>query len=196
MKKMTAHSKSSLFLMEMILSILILALTCTACVRVLAAAKSQRQKARELNHIQELTTSAGEALEGWDGEISSYVKTFGNPGYDPEKLSTSESAGSSMAEINAKTDDHSSADNITQTDSNSTGISSTARNTPTYLLNYYYDSEWNVCSEPSALYTMTIQLSVSDSEKTADLNFYDSRGENLYQLSVTFPFENRKDGRS
>lgn len=159
MKKMTAHPKSSLFLMEMILSILILALTCTACVRVLAAAKSQRQKARELNHIQELTTSAGEALEGWDGEISSFVKIFGPPGYGPEKLSTSEPTGSS-------------------------------------LLNYYYDSEWKVCSEPSALYTMTIQLNVSDSEKNADLNFYNFQGENLYQLSVTFPFENGKDGRS
>lgn len=166
MKKMTAHSKSSLFLMEMILSILILALTCTACVRVLAAAKDQRQKARELNHIQELTTSAGEALEGWDGQISSFVKIFGTPGRNPDKDS--------------------------ETDSNSAAIS----NTSVYLLSYYYDSKWNVCSEPSAIYTMTVQLSISDSEKNADLNFYNSQGKNLYQLSVTFPFENRKDGRS
>lgn len=192
MKKMTAHSKSSLFLMEMILSILILALTCTACVRVLAAAKSQRQKAGELNHIQELTTSAGEALEGWDGQISSFIKIFGNPGRSPEKLSTSESASSSTAEVNEKTGNTSSADKDTETDSNYTAIS----NTPVYLLSYYYDSEWTVCSEPSAIYTMTVQLSISDSEKTADLNFYDSQEENLYQLSVTFPFENRKDGRS
>ena len=60
MKKITTHSKSSLFLMEMILSILILALTCTACIRIFAAAKTQRKEARELNHIQELVTSAGE----------------------------------------------------------------------------------------------------------------------------------------
>ena len=65
MKKITTHSKSSLFLMEMILSILILALTCTACIRIFAAAKTQRKEARELNHIQELVTSAGETLEGW-----------------------------------------------------------------------------------------------------------------------------------
>ena len=69
MKKITTHSKSSLFLMEMILSILILALTCTACIRIFAAAKTQRKEARELNHIQELVTSAGETLEGWDGQL-------------------------------------------------------------------------------------------------------------------------------
>jgi len=63
MKKITTHSKSSLFLMEMILSILILALTCTACIRIFAAAKTQRKEARELNHIQELVTSAGETLQ-------------------------------------------------------------------------------------------------------------------------------------
>ena len=79
MKKITTHSKSSLFLMEMILSILILALTCTACIRIFAAAKTQRKEARELNHIQELVTSAGETLEGWDGQLSSFTRIFGQP---------------------------------------------------------------------------------------------------------------------
>ena len=69
MKKLITHSKSSLFLIEMILSILILALTCTVCVRIFAAAKTQREEARELNHIQELVTSAGETLEGWNGQL-------------------------------------------------------------------------------------------------------------------------------
>ena len=46
MKKLITHSKSSLFLIEMILSILILALTCTVCVRIFAAAKTQREEAR------------------------------------------------------------------------------------------------------------------------------------------------------
>ena len=79
MKKITTHSKSSLFLMEMILSILILALTCTACIRIFAAAKTQRKGAREPNHIQELVTSAGETLEGWDGQLSSFTRIFGQP---------------------------------------------------------------------------------------------------------------------
>lgn len=74
MQKLQTHSKSSLFLMEMILAVLILVLAGTACVQVFAAARMQRQKARELNHIQELTTSIGEVLEGWDGNLSSFVK--------------------------------------------------------------------------------------------------------------------------
>lgn len=146
MQKLVTHSKSSLFLMEMILSILILALTCTACVRIFAAAKTQRQKARELNHIQELTTSAGEALEGWDGQISSFTQIFG-------KSDNGEDAS---------------------------------------LLQYHYDSDWKSCTESSAEYTMTIELGTSDTEKTATLNFYDSQQNNLYQLSVAFPFDSKK----
>ena len=74
MKNLQTHSRSSLFLMEIILAVLIFAFTSTACVQIFAASRIQRQKARELNHIQELTTSVGEILEGWDGEFSSFVK--------------------------------------------------------------------------------------------------------------------------
>lgn len=55
MKNLQTHSRSSLFLMEIILAVLILTLTSTACVQIFAASRIQRQKARELNHIQELT---------------------------------------------------------------------------------------------------------------------------------------------
>ena len=66
MKKLKTHSKNSLFLLEMILSLLFLALACSACVQVFAAAYTNRLRARQLNHIQELTTTVGEILEGWD----------------------------------------------------------------------------------------------------------------------------------
>ena len=72
MQKLNKRSGSSLFLMEMILSILILALACTACIRIFAAAGTDRRKARELNHIQTLTVSAGEILEkieNFDGVV-------------------------------------------------------------------------------------------------------------------------------
>ena len=127
MKKLITHSKSSLFLIEMILSILILALT------------------RELNHIQELVTSAGETLEGWNGQLSSFISIFGQP---------SKTSGA--------------------------------------LLQYYYDDSWNPCTENSAEYTMTIQPAASETEKTADINFYNSQHDNLYQLSVTFPFTSER----
>lgn len=146
MRKLSTHSSSSLFLMEMILSILILALTSTACVRIFAAAKMQRQEARELNHIQELTTSAGEALEGWDGQTASFTQIFGEPVSSEENL-----------------------------------------------LKYCYGRDWNSCAENSAEYILTIQLGTSQTAKTAEINFYDSDQNNLYQLSVTFPFTQRNE---
>lgn len=172
MKKMITHSKSSLFLMEMILSILILALTCTACVRIFAAAREQRQEARELNHIQELTTSVGETLEGWDGELSSFTQIFG------------------------EADSNSATEAISSDSSKRTPTDNSKILKSPYLLDYYYDTAWDSCDKNSAEYTMTIQLETSQSEKTAELNFYDSQNKNLYHLSITFPFDTRKDGQS
>ena len=74
MQKITTHSKSGLFLMEMIFVLLFLGLTCGICVRLFAASYTARQKAREADHIQELVTSIGEILEGTDGTVSSFLK--------------------------------------------------------------------------------------------------------------------------
>lgn len=73
MKKITTHSKSGLFLMEMILSLLILSLTAAACIQVFAAARTCHREAREWNHIQELTTCAGEILEGSNGSQEAFL---------------------------------------------------------------------------------------------------------------------------
>lgn len=73
MKKINSHSRSGLFLMEMTLSLLVLSLTAAVCVRIFAAARTCRQEAREWNHIQELTTSAGEILEGTNGSPRSFL---------------------------------------------------------------------------------------------------------------------------
>ncbi len=180
MQKLTSHSRSSLFLMEMILSILILALTCTACVRIFAAAKTQRQKARELNHIQELATCAGEVLEGWDGELSSFSQIF----------ETAANVSDSGSSISSATD---ASVGKTKNASKNSRISSPMGS---YLLNYYYDREWNSCDKTSAEYNMSIQLIVADYTKTADLNFYNSANENLYHLSISFPLIARKDNQS
>ena len=190
MQKLTSHSRSSLFLMEMILSILILALTCTACVRIFAAAKTQRQEARELNHIQELATCAGEALEGWDGELSSFLQIFETTA----NVSDSEASDSdgtissdSDSSISSATD---ASVGETKNASKNSRISSPVGS---YLLNYYYDREWNSCDKTSAEYNMSIQLIVADYTKTADLNFYNSANKNLYHLSISFPLIARKN---
>lgn len=46
MKKISAHSKTSLFLMEMIFVLLFLALSSAACIRIFAAAKKNHIQAR------------------------------------------------------------------------------------------------------------------------------------------------------
>lgn len=193
MQKLTSHSRSSLFLMEMILSILILALTCTACVRIFAAAKTQRQKARELNHIQELATCAGEALEGWDGELSSFSQIFETAAnVSDSEISDSDGtiSSDSGSSISSATD---ASVGKTKNASKNSRISSPVES---YLLNYYYDREWNSCDKTSAEYNMSIQLIVADYTKTADLNFYNSANENLYHLSISFPLIARKDNQS
>lgn len=73
MKKISAHSKTSLFLMEMIFVLLFLALSSAACIRIFAAAKADHIQAQEWRHIQTLTTSVGEILEGSDGTAESFV---------------------------------------------------------------------------------------------------------------------------
>ena len=76
MKKISAHSKTSLFLMEMIFVLLFLALSSAACIRIFAAAKKNHIQAQEWRHIQTLTTSVGEILEDSDGTAKSFVSLF------------------------------------------------------------------------------------------------------------------------
>ena len=83
MKKLTSHSKTSLFLMEMIISLLILSLTACICVQIFAKAKSAREQAREWNHIQELTVTAGEFLEGSNGSPEEFLSLYPE-GYSEE----------------------------------------------------------------------------------------------------------------
>lgn len=71
------RSKTALFLMEMILSLLILSIAAAACVQVFAAARSLRRQAREWNHMQELTICVGEILEGSAGTAEDFQRLLG-----------------------------------------------------------------------------------------------------------------------
>ncbi len=73
MKKTASHSKTGLFLMEMIFALLFLALSSTACIRIFAAAKMNHTQAQEWRQIQMLTTSVCEILEGSDGTAENFV---------------------------------------------------------------------------------------------------------------------------
>lgn len=69
MKKSQHNSGNSLFLMEMILALLFLSLSCAACVQIFGSAHKDQVRTEQLEHIQALTTSVGEALEGTDGSF-------------------------------------------------------------------------------------------------------------------------------
>ena len=111
MKKISAHSKTSLFLMEMIFVLLFLALSSAACIRIFAAAKNNHIQAQEWRHIQTLTTSVGEILEDSDGTAKSFVSLF---------------------------PDGQIQDN---------------------LIEWYYDSSWQLCSDSQASYLSLIHIS-------------------------------------
>lgn len=73
MKKFVPASKSSLFLMELISSVLILSLCTTVCIRIFAASWEARKQAREWNHIQECITNAAEILEATSGTEEEFL---------------------------------------------------------------------------------------------------------------------------
>lgn len=76
MKKAVFHSKSNLFLMELIFSLLFLALSASVCIQIFAAAASSKIEAREWNHIQEWTVSIGEFLEGSPASASEFLDFY------------------------------------------------------------------------------------------------------------------------
>lgn len=72
-KRIHSRSKSSLFIMEMILSVLFFALACSICLQVAFMSYQTRHEARVLNHIQELSVTCSEILEGWTGTNADYA---------------------------------------------------------------------------------------------------------------------------
>lgn len=76
MRRKSFGSRSSLFLIELILSLLVFALVSTVCIRFFGASWKNRTAAREWNHIQELTVNASEILEAGDGRIEDFCLLF------------------------------------------------------------------------------------------------------------------------
>ena len=80
-KQDISDHRSSYFLIEMILCLLFFSLCCTVCVRIFAEAWQKRTEARDLNHMQELITAAGETLMAWSGDDGGYLSLLLQEGY-------------------------------------------------------------------------------------------------------------------
>lgn len=146
MKKISAHSKTSLFLMEMIFVLLFLALSSAACIRIFAAAKNNHIQAQEWRHIQTLTTSVGEILEDSDGTAKSFVSLF---------------------------PDGQIQDN---------------------LIEWYYDSSWQLCSDSHASYKMELTLHETTNPRQGTLTFYHATNDiQIYTIDLVFPIIENSD---
>lgn len=146
MKKISAHSKTSLFLMEMIFVLLFLALSSAACIRIFAAAKDNHIQAQEWRHIQTLTTSVGEILEDSDGTAKSFVSLF---------------------------PDGQIQDN---------------------LIEWYYDSSWQLCSDSQASYKMELTLHETANSRQGTLTFYHATNDiQIYTIDLVFPIIENSD---
>ncbi len=76
MNNNTGGSKTSLFLMEMIIVTLVFAWGTAACVRCFANAHIMGRQTRELNHAAAIATGYAEVMRGTDGDIDSIFNVF------------------------------------------------------------------------------------------------------------------------
>lgn len=84
---MEKHSASRLFLLELIFTILFLAVASSVCIRIFAQAHQVSQNTEELNAGQNLAASAAEVLLGTDGSYDSFAVYF------PQAVSSQETEG-------------------------------------------------------------------------------------------------------
>ena len=51
-----------------------------------------------------------------------------------------------------------------------------------------------ICSEDEAQYSLSVQLSLSNTKKEAELTFYNASHTILYETVITFPFSGKEAG--
>ena len=73
-----AGSRSSLFLMEMIVTILFFSLASAVCVQCFVRAHLIGEETKELNHAVAIATGYAEVMRGTDGDIDSILAIYPN----------------------------------------------------------------------------------------------------------------------
>ncbi|MBR2527393.1 MAG: hypothetical protein IKE58_02835 [Blautia sp.] len=170
MHRIRSHSKSNLFLMEMILCLLFLSLTCSVCIRLFAAAYENRRQARNLNHIQEYSTTVAELLKAWDtNNIQDYVRLLEGRG-DPLVLNILSPGENDLPSETLYAEDTPCLGSI--------------------LLSF--DRSWQPCPAEEAVEKTVIRLYRGNLEKAASLIFLqDNRSteeeDTLFEFTVRYP---------
>ncbi len=70
------RSRSSLFLMEMIVTILFFSLAAAVCVKCFVNAHIMGRETTELNHAVAIATGYAEVMRGTDGDIDSIIEIY------------------------------------------------------------------------------------------------------------------------
>lgn len=76
MNKNATKSRTSLFLMELIIAILFFSLASAVCMQLFAKAHLTSMKTKELNHAVLIAQSYAEVMRGTDGSIESITAQF------------------------------------------------------------------------------------------------------------------------
>ena len=168
MRQKSQGSRSGLFLIELILSLLVLSLVSTVCIRLFAASWENRKTAREWNHIQELTVNAAEILEAGNGSAEEFAVMFASGGFT--------TAGAEDALTEELTEDALTGELAENVFADS-------------HVEFYFNSGWQPCTEADASYVLQIQLLHESWSKGMELTFLNSAGDILYQQEIRYPSE-------
>lgn len=76
MNKNMPKSRTSLFLMELIIAILFFSIASAVCMQLFAKAHLTSEKTKELNHAVSIAQSCAEAMRGSDGTIDTVASYF------------------------------------------------------------------------------------------------------------------------
>ena len=163
------HSRSSLFLIELIIAILFFSAGSAVCVRAFAQARLTSQAAADLSFASAQVSAAASAVRYTDGSAASLAEYFpGAQALPPEETG---------------------ADAQTDYDSGN----GAADGAGAQACAIWYDSDRQLCGSQEAAYTMTVRTAQSGSRTDASISMTGPDGEVIYELSLRYPTAPQKE---
>ena len=178
-QKRRKKDSAALFLTEMTLCLLFFSLTCSVCIRFFYAGYKSRHEARDLNHFQELTVTAFEILEGWNGSLADFADSLSSA---IDSVPVFESPFSTAV----PSDDGGLASAASQAPPVSDGLSLLS---PAGCIRLFFDRKWEPCSREEGIWEMQIFLYTGSYEKGAVVSYCRAEEADscVYRQEVRFP---------
>lgn len=175
--KNNSRSRSSLFLMELILVILFFAVAGSICVQIFVKAHLLSQSASDLNRALNLAQSAAAGLDASGGSLKDLAVQF------PE---------GTLADIpdkNAGAEEHLTAGEISAADEGLAADESLAVDEHRSVFIVYYDSTWSPCGQEEASYILKVSGPAlaqpgNLNEESVSVQQADDGGKEIYRLDL------------